>query len=247
MDRFLQEVFETDSSEIALTIFMPCLDEEHRVAGALDNVFSAAERTATRIEVIVFDDGSVDRTSEVVGAYQSKNPNRKIRLVTLPRNRGIGRNFFDGSFLGRGVYYRTVAGDNYEYPEAHDVIMRSLGDADVIVPVYRNVKGRNAFRNFLSIAYTFLVNVISGNSIAYYNGFAAYRRWLVMRYAVESSGFGFQAELITRLLGEGATYKEIELPATAQPGSKALTLRNFVSVSHSLFRIFVRRLSRAWR
>jgi hypothetical protein len=125
--------------------------------------------------------------------------------------------------------------------------MRSLGEADVIIPVYRNVEGRNAFRHLLSVVYTFLVNLLSGYSIKYYNGFAAYRRWLVMRYAVESSGFGFQAELITRLLGEGATYKQIELPATAQPGSKALRLRNFVSVAYSLFRILARRLSHAWR
>jgi hypothetical protein len=92
-----------------------------------------------------------------------------------------------------------------------------------------------------------LVNILAGTSVKYYNGFAAYRRWQVMRFAVESSGFGFQAEIITRLIGEGASYKEIELPATAQPGSKAMRLRNFVSVGYSLLRIIARRLSRNWR
>lgn len=247
MDYFLQEAYGANSSSIDLTAFVPCLNEEHRVAGTLDNIFSAAERTSKRVEVIVFDDGSTDRTSDVVDAYRSAHPDREIRLVTLPRTRGVGRNFIDASFLGRGVYYRTVAGDNYELPEGHDAILRSLGEADVIIPVYRDVIGRSVFRYVLSVVYTFLVNLLSGNSIRYYNGFAAYRRWLVMRYAVESSGFGFQADLITRLLGEGATYREIELPATAQPGSKAFTLRNIISVGYSLFRIFARRLSRAWQ
>jgi len=98
----------------------------------------------------------------------------------------------------------------------------------------------------LSRIYTWLVNFLSGNSIRYYNGFAVFRRWQVMRFSVEATGFGFQAELLTRLIAEGASYKELILPATDQPGSKALRLRNFVSVAHSLFRIAARRLSRSW-
>lgn len=247
MDTFLEEWFNRSKSEIHLTVFMPCLNEENRVVGALENVFAAAERTKTRVEVLVFDDGSTDRTSERVRSFQATYPERTVRLITLTRNRGLGRNFIDGAFLGKGMYYRTVAGDNYEFPEAHDAIMRSLGVADIVVPIYRDIRGRTTFRRALSATYTRLVNVLSGTSLRYYNGFAAYRRWHVMRFAIESSGFGFQAELTTRLIGEGASYKEIELPATAQPGSKALRLRNFVSVAHSLLRILARRVSRKWR
>jgi hypothetical protein len=60
------------------------------------------------------------------------------------------------------------------------------------------------------------VNLLSGNSIEYYNGFAAFRCWQVMRFAVESADFGFQAELITRLIEEGATFQQIPLTATAR-------------------------------
>lgn len=245
LDRLLDEALGGDAS-VSLTVFVPCLNEDKRVAGALDSVFAAAERTATTLEALVFDDGSTDRTSEVVRTYQAAHPERTIRLVTLAKNRGLGRNFIDGAFLARGRYYRAVAGDDYELPDSHDAIMRSLGEADIVIPVYRVVHGRTAFRTALSRLYTRLVNFASGTAIEYYNGFPAYRRWHVMRYAVEATGFGFQAELITRLIGEGASYKELVLPATAQPGSKALRLRNFISVGHSLFRILARRISRAW-
>ena len=245
MDQFLEEIYGGESP-IALTVYLPCLNEERRVAGALDKIFASAQRTNTNIEVIVFDDNSTDRTSEVVRDYQRRSPELNLRLITLPKNRGLGRNFIDGAFIGKGTYYRTVAGDDYELPEAHDAIMRSLGEADIIIPAYRDVIGRSAFRTVLSKTFTMIVNLISGNSIEYYNGFAAYRRWQVMRFAVESTGFGFQAEMITRLIGEGATYKEVPLTATAQPGSKALRLRNFVSVGFSFVRILARRISRAW-
>lgn len=245
MDTFLEDIY-GGKSPILLTIYMPCLNEEKRVAGALDNVIASARRTNTTIEIIVFDDGSTDRTSEVVSAYKQRAPELNLQLITLAKNHGLGRNFIDGAFLGRGTYYRTVAGDNYELPEAHDAIMRSLGQADIIIPAYRNVIGRSAIRTVISKVYTIIVNVISGNSIEYYNGFAAYRRWHVMRFAVESTGFGFQAEMITRLIVEGASYKEIPLTTTAQPGSKAIRLRNFVSVGFACLRILARRISRAW-
>ena len=184
MDRILEEALGGEWP-IELTVFMPCLNEEGHVVNALENVFSASRRTGTTIEVIVFDDCSTDRTSEVVRTYQGRHPELNIRLITLPRNRGLGRNFTDCAFLGKGTYYRAVAGDNYELPEAHDAIMRSLGEADIIIPVYRDVRGRGVLRKGLSRLYTWLVNKISGIRIEYYNGFPAYRRWQVMRFAVE--------------------------------------------------------------
>jgi hypothetical protein len=63
-----------------------------------------------------------------------------------------------------------------------------------------------------------------------------------MRFHVECSGFGYQAELLTRLISEGATYKEIPLVAYDREGSTAITVKNLLSVSHSLMTIALRRM-----
>lgn len=229
--------------EYELTAFIPCLNEESRVAGALDNIFESADRKKIKVEAIVFDDGSTDSTTRVVQNYILENPLRSVRLFSLKKNRGLGLNFIDGAFLAKGRYYRAVAGDNYEFPASHDLILECIGEKDIILPIYVDVQGRSMIRTFVSGLFSRCVNVASGRKIKYYNGFAVYKTWQVRRYAIESSGFGFQAELTTRLLQEGASYKEIILPATAQPGSKAISIKNFISVSHSLFRIFARRIS----
>ena len=226
-----------------LTVFIPCLNEESRVAGALDNIFESADRKNIKMEAIVFDDGSTDSTASVVRSYISENPKRPVRFICLKKNRGLGLNFIDGAFLAKGKYYRAVAGDNYEFPKSHDLILESIGKKDIILPIYVDVQGRSRTRTIVSGVFSWCVNLASGRHIKYYNGFAVYKTWQVRRYAIESSGFGFQAELTTRLLQEGASYLELELPATAQPGSKAISIKNFISVSHSLFRIFARRVS----
>jgi hypothetical protein len=70
-----------------------------------------------------------------------------------------------------------------------------------------------------------------------------------MRWHTNYRGFGFQADMITRLLDEGFSY--IEVPVTAQErtkgSSKALTLRNFFSVAHTLVDLFIRRIGRITR
>ena len=82
----------------------------------------------------------------------------------------------------------------------------------------------------------------SGNRIAYYNGNPLYLRAHVLRFHVECSGFGYQAEFLTRLISEGATYKEIPLVAYDREGSTAINVKNLLSVAHSLMTIALRRM-----
>jgi hypothetical protein len=127
-------------------------------------------------------------------------------------------------------------------------IFKHVGVADIVIPCQNQDKilGKSRARRFLSKTFTFLVNFISGYNIRYYNGMAVHLRYNVMRWHPSSYGFGFQADILTRLLDEGASFVQVESYGTDRKGgdSTALHIRNILSVGHTLLELAIRRLRR---
>jgi len=232
---------------VDLTLFVPCLNEEARVAATLETIRDTLRDYALSYEVLVVDDGSTDGTAGVVEAFIRANPDAPISLHRNPRNLGLSRSFVDAAFRGRGTYFRLVCGDNVDSKRSMKAVLDLLGRADLIVPYYPVLPGKSRFRRLVSRAYTLIVDALSGYRLHYYNGCALYRRYDVMRWAPYNYGFGFQADLITKLLDERATFLEVPLEGfhlTKDRGGSAVNMRNFLSTSHTLLEIFLRRVRR---
>jgi glycosyltransferase involved in cell wall biosynthesis len=227
---------------VDVTFFVPCLNEEKHVVAVIEKLRSVCSDLSLSHEILVVDDGSNDATVERVTAYLDEHTDSPVRLLVNKVNQGIARNFVEAAFQGCGTYYRLVCGDDVEPSETLHAILSNLGTADIIIPYHTHVEGRSALRRIISKTYTKLVNAASGRKLRYYNGLPLYRRHDVMRFHVEATGLGYQAEFLLRLLQEKRTYKQIPLTAEDREGSVALSPRNFVSVGYTLFKILVKRI-----
>jgi dolichol-phosphate mannosyltransferase len=233
------------AAPIDLTIFISCYNEAPYIIGTLDTVREAAHEAGISFEIIVIDDGSRDNSRELVRDYIDRHPNDRIVLRANHINKGLAQNYVDGAFLGVGKYYRLVCGDNAEPKETIVTVLKSIGKADIIVPYYISSEGKGLKRELISKTYTGLINLITGNRIHYYNGLAVHLRHNVMRWHPNTRGFGFQAEILCMLIDLGFTFHQVPVVMVErrQGQSNALTLRNLLSVAHTIFEIFLRRIS----
>lgn len=237
------------NEQVLITIFVACFNEERYIERALDAVRESMAALSITYDVIVIDDASTDRSVELVEAWKAAHPEVDLTLVKRTKNRGLAAGFIDAAFLGKGKYYRLVCGDAPEDTATMIELYKWIGKADMILPYYPEIPGKSRFRRQVSSVYTSIVNALSGHQIHYYNGCGIMLRYDVMRWGPYAFGFGFQAELVTRLLDEGSSCIEIPLKVVHRDKVKnsALNTRNFLSVTHSLFEIVVRRArKKAW-
>jgi glycosyltransferase involved in cell wall biosynthesis len=242
-ERFLSE---RTGASLDLTLFVACYNEEMNIIDTLEAVAKAMAVLELSWEVIIFDDASTDRSVLLIQRYMDEHPNYPLVLVVCEKNRGLAQNFIEAAFLGKGTYYRLINGDNVEDSAQIISILRHVGEADLLIPTHVQSHNRTLFRRVLSVLFTQLVNRISGYRINYYNGCTVHLRRDVMRWHSNSYGFDFQADLITRLLDQGKTYREIPtVCGERQHGtSNSLTKMNIVSAVYFLLALILRRAYR---
>lgn len=230
-------------------MLVTCFNESEFIVRTLETVIGALQKSGCTFEVIVIDDLSSDESVEKIRDYLGNHPELPITLHVNTKNQGVGNNFIDGAFMGRGVYYRVNDGD---CPDSHETLLSLLGmigKADLIIPVVKNNRlgaGRSFLRVVLSKTFVALVNLLSGYSIRYYNHSPIFKRYQVMRWPSFTAGLGYQADLVTRILDQGVTYIQVPVEAVERkgPSSTALNLANLLSAGHSLLEIALRRLKR---
>lgn len=240
--------FPYQNNPLDLTIFVSCYNEEEFIHGTLETIVEAMKVVDKSYEVIVVDDGSKDASVDLVKSFIQSHPEVNLILRVNKSNKGLAQNFVDAAFLGKGKYFRLICGDNAEPIDTIVSVLKLMGEADIIIPYYVSAEGKSLYRRSVSKFYTFLINIISGNKLHYYNGLQVHLRHNVMRWHPNTRGFGFQAGLLCLLLQMGFTYKEIPCITIEKRGGggNAITWKNLRSVAHTMVSILLRRIA-PWR
>ncbi len=83
-----------------LSVVIPAYNEERRIAKSLDEIVEFLGRRDGGCELIVVDDGSVDRTAQLVRSHAAFGD--PLSLIELPANRGKGAAIREGVLASRG-------------------------------------------------------------------------------------------------------------------------------------------------
>lgn len=115
-----------------VSIVVPMYNLETCVSTCLDSLLS---QTWSPLEIILVNDGSTDRTEDILNAYAARNQN--IRVITQ-NNAGVDAARYAGMDAAAGEYVMFVDGDDALFPDSVEAMARMAvrERADVVIGDY---------------------------------------------------------------------------------------------------------------
>jgi glycosyltransferase involved in cell wall biosynthesis len=225
------------NNNISISLIVPALNEEKVIQKVLEDIYSIAKDSFNTFEIIAINDGSADATLEMMNTFSEKHKN--INIINNKVNIGLGASFQAGLGLVKNEYVMLLCGDGGLPATSLPKIFEQVGNADLIIPYMSNLKTiKRPSRYVLSKAYVYLLNTVFGLNLNYYNGLPVYRKELLDKINITSSGFGFQAEIIIKLLKSGCTFHQVEVKGAEETGrSHALKFTNILSVANTFLHL----------
>jgi len=226
-------------SSCTVSFIIPALNEKVVIEGVVREIWATVDELIDVYEIILVDDGSTDGTGEIMERLAAEL--RNVRVLHHDRNRGLGSSYQHGLQHARFDYVMMLCGDGGLPAPSLPAIIAQIGRADIVVPYMLNLRAiKTPTRYLVSRTYTWLLNRLSGHRLKYYNGLPVHRREYLKRIEITSSGFGFQGEILIKLLKSGCSYIQVPVQgAEFTKNSSAFRLKNVGSVSHTLLRLVI--------
>jgi glycosyltransferase involved in cell wall biosynthesis len=243
--------------EELISIVIPAYNEEQRLPASLDKIVAFLKEKNYKSEIIVVDDGSSDKTLEVVKDYSTHNHSvAKIRIIQNPRNMGKGYSVRNGMLqaAGRLILFTDadLSAPIEEAPKLIDPILR--GECDVAIgsrglkesvipvrqPILRELSGR---------IFNLFVRAISGLKIKDTQcGFKAFRREAAAEAFTWQTiyGFGFDVEVLYIAQQRGWRIREVPVVWRNVLGTKVRVLSDSWVMFWDLFKIRLNHLQRKY-
>lgn len=132
-----------------VSIYMPAYNRENYIKEAIE---SAVNQTFQDLEIVVCDDGSTDRTPEILKELQAKYNKQGerplIRVIKHDTNKGIAAGWNSALRIARGMYFLHLDSDDTLESEATKKLSDVLDGDDDIVLVYGNMDYVDSAGNF---------------------------------------------------------------------------------------------------
>ncbi len=163
------------------SIVIPAYNESGRILTTLRSVVECIRARNWSAEVVVVNDGSTDRTAEVVRTFAKKAP--EVRLMENPSNRGKGFSVRAGMLQAQGeVVLFTDADLSAPIEEAERLFTAIAGGADIAIGSRWLEKGRQThrqplYRQFFGRCFNAVIRTVMGLKFADTQcGFKAFTR-----------------------------------------------------------------------
>lgn len=126
-----------------VTIIIPAYNREETIERCLDSVLC---QTYTNLEILVIDDGSVDKTPEILEKYEKKDT--RIMVITK-ENTGVSDSRNCGIERASGDYIQFLDSDDWIPENATELFVSAIqkNDSDMVIADYYRVRGHQVYQS----------------------------------------------------------------------------------------------------
>lgn len=234
-------------TDIYLSVVIPVYNEESRIIQSLEDIFSYLRSLAMSWEVLIVDDGSHDRTAEIIEQWIKNH--HQLMLIRLPQNCGKGAAIRQGMLKAQGRYRLFRDADVSTAMAEFDRFRPILENGTPIVIGSRKMAGAKNMRRqpwlreTLGKGFTLLSRLLFVWEVSDYTcGFKCFSakaaedifsRQKICRWA-------FDSEIVFLAKNLGYPIAQLPITWTNDPGTK---VRLIVDVLNSFFEIICIRLN----
>lgn len=147
----------------SLSVFFPAYNEQENIKATVGKALAVLDKLNLHdYEVIVVNDGSKDKTAQIVEEMSAQN--HKIKLITQNPNKGYGEALKTGLYNSKFDWITFTDSDGqFDFSEINKFFEKS-SDADVVVG-YRIDRKDHFIRKLNGYGWTFLANLLLGVNV----------------------------------------------------------------------------------
>lgn len=218
-----------------LSVVIPCYNEEKRIPVYFDSYAERVAQTGLDYEFVLVDDGSKDRTYDMLLDRTQKNS--RIRVLTHHPNMGRGAGVREGVLAAKGEFiFETDIDGSYDVPEMLKFLayLEEHPEIDVVIATreHRDAKAvinQTALRIFAGKVFHAIFHIFFGDEFSdVMAGCKMYRQapaQVIFRHQYDNEFLG-AAETVYAAVKLGYKVKELPVTWTDDPaGSKVSPFR----------------------
>lgn len=209
-----------------LSVVMPAYNEEANIEAMLEETRDFLENAGIPYEIIVVNDGSYDRTAELLARWKRAHP--ELTVLTHAVNAGYGTALNKGLQAARGdLIFFTDSDRQFDISELAS-FMSPITNYDFVVG-YRRIRRDPRGRVMLAGLFRMLSRLLFGVKVRDVNcAFKLFRATVVQTMELTSPGALINLEIFA--LAQQRGYRFLELPVTHRPRIAGVQTGGSISV-----------------
>lgn len=189
------------------SIIIPCLNEEKTIGCVVSNTICVLEKIAQRYEIIIVNDGGIDRSSDIVNEISKTNKN--IKLIENVKNVGIAKSLKMSYKIVKYENICAIPADNQF--DVNELLPFKIIKENSVVCFYRKNKNQYSFfRKVISNIHNSIDKYLFGLKIKDIGWTKIYKKKHLLSISIVTESLLFQTEICYKLKLKGLKFIEIE-------------------------------------